>query len=81
MSQQYFVKLIAKVNRHAHAWPAFVKFCKGVRLQRALIRKSLTCYLTDIDLLSSVKMSYCTRKILRFTVLLDQISHSNQYFQ
>ncbi len=42
MSKQYFVKLMAKVNRHAHAWPAFVKFCKRVRLQRALIRKLLT---------------------------------------
>ena len=39
MSKQYFVKLIKKVNRRAHAWPAFVKFCKKVRLQSALIRK------------------------------------------
>ncbi len=55
MSKQYFVKLIAKVNRHAHAWSAFVKFCKRVGLQSALIRKLLTCYnLTDIDQLLSV---------------------------
>ncbi len=39
MSKQYFVKLIAKVSRHAHSSPAFAKFCKRVRLQRALIRK------------------------------------------
>ena len=49
MSKQYFVELIAKVNRHSHAWPAFVKFSKRVRQQRALIRKLLTCYLTDIS--------------------------------
>ncbi len=34
MSKQYFVELmIAKVNRHAHACHAFVKFCKRLRLQ------------------------------------------------
>ena len=44
MRKLYFVKPMAKVNRHAHAWPAFVKFCKRVTLQRALIRKLLTCY-------------------------------------
>ena len=54
MSKQYFVKLIEKVNRYAYAWPAFVKFCKRVRLQRALIRTLLTCYLTEIYQLVSV---------------------------
>ncbi len=50
MSKQYFVELMAKVNRHAHAWPAFVKFCKRLRLQRALIEKFLTCCnLTNFD--------------------------------
>ncbi len=54
MSKQYFVKLIAMVNRRAHAWPAFEKFCKKARLQHALIRKLLACYLTGIDQLVSV---------------------------
>ena len=55
-SEQTVLCLIdRKVNRHEHAWPAFVQFCKRVRLQRALIRNLLTCYnLTDIDQLVSV---------------------------
>ncbi len=39
MSKQYFVKQIEKVNRQAHAWPAFANFFKRVRLQSALITK------------------------------------------
>ena len=74
MSKQYFVELITKVNRHAHACLAFVKFCKRVRLlrfcNRALNIKLLTCYnLTDIDQLVSLEVtSCCTRKILHCTV-------------
>ncbi len=54
MSKQYCVGLIAKVNRHAHAWHAFVKFCKRLRLRSVLIRQFLTCCnLSDIDQLVS----------------------------
>ncbi len=55
MSKQYFVEVIAKVYRHAHAWLAFVKFARLQRFcNRALIRKLLICYLTDIDQLVSL---------------------------
>ncbi len=42
MNKQCVVELIEEVNRDAHAWPAFVKFCKRLRLQRASVRKLLT---------------------------------------